>query len=100
MADTKETVVYITLVCIGVVLTTVFVMMLNYNVRIFNLILILYLLGFSIYIFVILMISKDRNKGDLRYDVANYMSLFNIFFSTSMFILGIVYAMRSPVTYR
>ena len=100
MASTKETVVYITLVCIGVVLTTVFVMMMNYNVKIFNLILILYLLGFSIYIFVILMISKERNKGDLRYDVANYMSLFNIFFSTSMFILGIIYAVRQPTMYR
>jgi len=96
MADAKKTTIYITLVCIGVVLTTLFVMMLTYNVRVFVLLLILYLIAFSIYTFVFLMIKRNTLKDDIRYDIANYTSLFNIFFGSCIFILGVVFLNRTP----
>lgn len=86
----KKTAVYITLVSIGVVLTTLFVMMLSINVKIFILLIILYLIAFSIYNFVYLMMNKKLLDKDVRYDVAMYTSLFNIFFGASIFLLTIV----------
>lgn len=94
MSDAKSTAVYITLVCIGVVVTTLFVIMLSYNVRVFMLLLILYFIGFSVYMFVYLMMNRSKVKQDIKYEVARYTSLFNIFFGAAIFILGIVFTSR------
>lgn len=88
MTTKAQGAVYITLVCLGVVLTASFVMLLIYNMNIFGLLLIIYMIGYSIFIFVLLVLKKQQLKGDLRYDAANYISLFNIFFGASMFVLG------------
>jgi len=98
MSEGKSTAIYITLVCVGVVLTTVFVMMLMYNTRIFMLLLILYLIGYSIFIFVFLMLKKQQLKDDIRYDVGKYVSLFNMFFGASVFILTVVFMSRKGGT--
>ena len=89
--NSKRTTVYITLVCIGVVLTTLFVMMLSLNMKVFILLLVLYMIGFSLYNFVYLLLNKKLLDKDVRYDVAMYMSLFNIFFGASLFLLTIVF---------
>lgn len=94
--ESKRTAIYITLVCIGVIITTLFVIMLSYNLRVFVLLLILYFIGFSIYMFVYLMINKSKLEDEVKYEVAKYSSLFNIFFGAAIFILGIIFTARLP----
>jgi hypothetical protein len=94
--ESKRTAVYITLICIGVVITTLFVIMLSYNLRVFMLLLILYFMSFSIYIFVYLMINKEKLDDEVKYEVAKYSSLFNIFFGAAIFILGIIFTSKIP----
>lgn len=92
--------IYITLVCIGILLTIAAVILMSFNLSYFALLFTLYLLGCSIYMFVFLAIKRNVLDDDVRYNVASYISLFNIFFSVSMFILGAIFIVKTKKTYK
>lgn len=91
MSTIPKNVVLILLVSLGVIITTSFVITISYNVKYFVLLLLVYILVYSIYISTVLMMRKKDHQDDLLYNVANYISLFNIFLSLSIFILSIIF---------
>lgn len=91
MADSKKTAIYVSLVFMGVLISTLYVMMLTYNVTAFIVLFSLYILGYSIYLFIIMVLNKKTWENDLRFEVANYITLFNIFFTAAILLLTIFF---------
>jgi hypothetical protein len=42
------------------------------------------------------MINKEKLDDEVKYEVAKYSSLFNIFFGAAIFILGIIFTSKIP----
>lgn len=88
--NTKRTVVIITLICLSILISILFVLMLNYNIKIFVIMFCLYTLTYATYIFAILIISRKKNQGDFRYEIALYTSFFTMFFVICLGVIAMV----------
>jgi hypothetical protein len=100
--DPKKTAIYITLVFLGVLISTLYVMMLTYNVTAFIILFTLYILGYSCYMFIIMMMNKSKWQDDMRFEVGNYITLFNIFFASAILLLTMFFrkpSSSSGITY-
>ena len=101
MADTKETIIYTSLVFAGIIISTLFSFLLNYSPFAFITLLTFYVMGYSVYMFVFLIINRKKFRTDdddqemeIDFQVANYISLFNMLFAACMFIVAIVLRKR------
>lgn len=97
MANEKKDVanlVYITLILIGVVLSTLLVMTLIFSPKLFIYLLLIYVVAYSIYMTVYLMMNKEKLEDDLRYSAGLYITLFNVFFMTSVIILSFIFSKK------
>ena len=99
MTSTRDTIIYTTLVFSGVVISTLFSFLLTYSPFAFIALLTLYLVGFSVYIFVFLILYRkkfnDENKEKpIQYQVATYTSVFNMLFALCMFLVAIILRKR------
>lgn len=81
-------IIYTSLVFTGILISSLFSLLLSYSPWGFIVIMCLYLLGCSIYTFVVLMLGRKKEDTDLRYDVASFITLFNILFAASLFIVA------------
>lgn len=87
----KMSIIYTSMVFAGILLSTIFSLLLTYSPFGFIAILCLYMLAYSIYMFVLMIIHRKKfDKKDVSNDIANYVSLFNILLTTSMFFFAIV----------
>ena len=104
MASVKEAVIYTSLVFCGIIVSTLFSFLLTYSPFAFIALLTLYVVGFSVFIFVYLLLnrykfmSEDQTDGtsdsSLGYQIAMYVSMFNTLFSACMFLVAIVLRKR------
>ena len=86
----KKTTIIITLVCLGVVLSSISVLVLNFNLKAFAVMFCVYVLAYTSYMFACLMIFRQKLKNDFRYDIGVYMSIFTMFFVVCLAILIMV----------
>lgn len=89
--NSKISIIYTALVFAGILMSTIFSLLLSYSPFGFIAVLCLYVLAYSIYVFVIMMINRKKfDKNNIPVDIINYVSLFNILLTASMFIFVIV----------
>lgn len=87
----KQTIIYTSLVFAGILLSTIFSLLLTYSPFGFIALMCLYVLGYSIYVFVIMILNRKKfDKNDIPIDIINYITLFNILFTLSMLFFAIV----------
>lgn len=86
----KLSIIYTSLMLSGILVSTIFLLLLSYSPYGFIVLICLYILGYSIYMFVLMMINRKKNEGDTRMQVAMYITLFNMLFTTALFLFSIV----------
>ena len=91
MADNKLTAIYISLICVGVFISTMFAMTLVYNKSAFIVMLALYMIGYSIYVFITLFTNRKKLDENTKYMIATYITFYNIFLMFAIFVLAIVF---------
>jgi hypothetical protein len=101
MITSKIGIVYTILVFLGILLSSLFALLLQFSPFIFIIIMILYVLAISIYIFVII-IEKNKIIGnDTQFDIAGYIMLFNMLFMVCIFIMAMIFRkniIKKPVS--
>lgn len=96
MADSVRTAVYVSLVFLGIIISTLYMVMLSYNPSAFIILFALYILGYCSYLFVIMLIGRRKWENDLRFEVANYITLFNIFFAGAILMFAAYFKRQTP----
>ena len=81
---------YIGLACIALIISTSLMLALTLNPMVCVGIYAFFMVGCFAFIFAYLTIKKDSLKGDIRYDVADYGSLFCMVLSVFIFIMSFV----------
>jgi hypothetical protein len=91
MITSKIGIVYTVLVFLGILLSSLFALLLQFSPFIFIIIMILYVLAISIYVFVII-VEKNKLIGkEIEFDIAGYIMLFNMLFMVCIFIMAIIF---------
>jgi Kef-type K+ transport system membrane component KefB len=91
-ATGKEAIVYIVLVCVALVMTTILILTLTLNIRAFVMVFTIYIVGCSAFTFAYLTMKRKDLRGDMRFTITQYLALFNMVFSTCLFVLVIIIA--------
>lgn len=93
MNDAQKNAVYISMMALGVLLSTIFVIVMTYYPRAFIVLFTLYVLGYSLFIFIIIQLlrKKDSALKDARWEVASFISLFNVVFNVAVLILFVFF---------
>lgn len=86
----RRAVIITTLVCLGIVLSSLYVLVLNYNLKAFTVMFCVYVLAYAAYLLACLLIFKKKLTGDFRYEVALYVTIFTLFFVLCLAILTVV----------
>jgi len=95
MALTQATTVYIALACSAIILSTVFILAETTNYTFFIIVFSLYLMGSSAYVYAYLTMKKSSMQKvngvvDTKYNVANYISIYNVVLSFFVFIIAMI----------
>lgn len=85
---TQKTAVYVSLICIALVMSTVLVLSLVLNQKVFVAIFAIYLTGCFTYQFAFYIIKRNILAGDIRFNVAEYVALFNMILCPFIFIIS------------
>ena len=88
--SSKMSIIYTSLMLSGILVSTIFSLLLSYSPYGFIVLICLYVMGYSIYMFVLMMINRKRNEGDTRMQVAVYVTLFNMLFTTALFLFSVM----------
>lgn len=94
-ANTASSIIWTCLVFAAILISTIFSLLLNYSPMGFIILMALYTMGYNIYMFVILIIKRKALENDMRFQVADYITLFNILLSACILVMSIV--MRSKI---
>ena len=86
MTDGKLTIMYISLICVWVFVSTIFAMTLIYNKSAFIVMLSIYMIGYSIYVFMTLYTNVGKLEENTKNMIVTYILMFSIF------VLAIVFA--------
>lgn len=82
---------YIILICVALVLTIAFVLLMYTNIAVFMYVLFFYLVGFGIYMTVFLSRISKEKKDDNYFSVTAYINLFNIFLFSGLLVMYIIF---------
>jgi len=82
--------IYIGMICTALVLSTLLILTMTLNTTVFIAILSFYLVGCFAYLFAFLIIKKKELSGDIKYTVADYMTLFNMILCLFIFVMSFV----------
>lgn len=96
--STTEAIIFTSLVFSGIIISVMFSFLLTYSPFAFIALLALYLVGYSVYIFVFLLLRRNElniiDKPNLEYRIVTYVSVFNFIFAMCMFLVAIVLRKR------
>jgi hypothetical protein len=82
------TAVYVTLGSIAIVISALLITSMVISYKVFITIFMVYLTGCFAYIFAIFIIKRNEVKKDVRYNVGEYITLFNMILCVFLFIIG------------
>ena len=91
-SDSTMNVIYLSLLFVGIILTTLFVTALVYNMRAFVILLSVYMLAYSVYVLTTIYLERKKMKDTKRYSVTIYLTFYNIFVMISILTLAFVFS--------
>lgn len=92
-----KTVVLVTLVFIGIIISTIFVMTMAFNMKALTVMLCFYVVAYSTYTFFCQWIFRDKLKNDFRYQIGLYTTIFTMFLSLSLVVLAFIIKPQSVI---
>jgi len=85
----KKKAITITLICVFILLATLLVIAITLKKKVFILLFCIYVIAYSTFMFALFIIYRKKHTGDFKYEVATYISLFNMIFVLTLFFLGL-----------
>lgn len=93
--SSKRTAIWTTLMALCIFVSTLMVVALNMSRKAFIVMLLVYTVACSAYLYALQIINRKKHTDELTYDIATYLNMFNMIFMFTLLILSAFIFYRS-----